>query len=86
MNEVDAMFAAAREIAEVIVANRSARRQAIKDASNARRRARYAAAPPKPNAPTAVIHVGDDDWYEPGCRCQFMNNPPCSWCEGGGEA
>lgn len=38
----------------------------------------HAAAPPKP---TPVVESDDaDPWVEPGCRCQIVRMPPCSWC------
>jgi hypothetical protein len=83
MTEADDFFAAARRLGEQISAQRVVQRQAVKDARNARRRQRYAAAP-KPVRPAKSVVVLDDDYeVDPGCRCQVVPTPPCSWCESG---
>lgn len=90
MTAVDDMFAAAREIAEIIVARRRARRKALLDAANARRRSRYAARKAAGTLPAklAPAPVQIDDCYdldnEPGCRCATVAMAPCGWCEEGG--
>lgn len=81
MTPADGMFEAARQLGEIVSAHRAAVRQATRDARNARRRARYAAAPPKPRP--VVTPIADED-YEPFCRCYVV--APCSFCESGGGA
>lgn len=37
-------------------------------------------------APRPVPVVDDVDYeVEDGCRCHLVANPPCTWCEYGGE-
>lgn len=74
----DDMWEAARRIGEIIVAQRAAARQAQQDARNARRRARYAAAPKRPTPTPPADPYGDG--HEPlGCLCHVA--APCGHCE-----
>lgn len=83
MTDVDGIFAAAKQLGEIISAQRAAHRQEVKDARNARRRRRYAAAPkPARRSNPATVQVDDD--VESECRCQLVPMAPCSWCESGG--
>ncbi len=80
MRTADDFWAAAKRLGEQIAAKRAADRKAEKDARNTRRRARYKANPPA-RKPKTVVDL-DDVEYEPGCRCNVVSNPPCTWCSG----
>jgi hypothetical protein len=73
----DDIWAAAKQLGEIIAARRAEEREAQRVARNARRRARYRANPPAPKTPTTVV-VDDDLNWEPSCRCHLA--APCAWC------
>lgn len=83
--DVDAVFEGARQFGERVAAERAARRKLARDARNARRRRAYAARPKPTRGPAASLVTYDEDPDE-GCRCNAVVNPPCPWCEGGGES
>lgn len=69
------------------------RRDRQRQTRNTRARQRYAArkAAGLPGRaakvePESIVYLDDAVGYdvEPGCRCQHISCPPCSWCEDGG--
>lgn len=84
MTDVDGIFAAAKQLGEIISAQRAAHRQEVKDARNARRRQRYRLAPKPVRRANLATQVDDDYDVEVGCRCHVVPMAPCSWCESGG--
>lgn len=81
----DDFFAAAFAMATAIHERHVAHQKALRDASNTRRRERYAAQKaagtlPRPQPPAEVEVELDRD---PGCYCH-LGHPPCGWCEDGG--
>lgn len=74
----DRMFDGAAELGRLIAAKRAADRQAVKDARNARRRARYATRGPRPTtAPARPVSTAEED-REPFCTCH--RSAPCHYC------
>lgn len=81
---IDAFFDAARQLGLQMQAESQARRQAVKDERNRRRRARYArtAGQPKGTSERVVLDEDyEDEDYEPFCRCHLA--APCVYCTGG---
>lgn len=79
MTSAERMFDGAAELGRLIAAKRAADRQAVKDARNARRRARYAARGPRPTTALPVlVSTAEEDW-EPFCTCHL--SAPCHYCE-----
>jgi hypothetical protein len=78
----DQAWAAAAELGRIIAEQRAAKRQATKDARNARRRARYRANPRPAKARVPVVVDDGEDAFEAACRCYIV--APCVFCESGG--
>jgi hypothetical protein len=77
MNEVEAIFAAARQLRDELVREIRERREVRRLRRNEMARIRYAENKTKPK----IIEKHDDSnlVYE-GCTC-FLGHPPCSYCE-----
>ncbi len=83
MADPDAIFDGIAALGRQIAEQRSALRQATKDARNAQRRRRYAATKhlPKPVKAAPVLpgdEWGSEDDWEDGCTC--YRSAPCHYC------
>ncbi len=84
MNGVDNLFAALREAGEQRLAETRAHRARMREAANARRRARYAARKAAGTLPARRRPIPEPEPdYEPECRCHVVPMPPCSFCADG---
>lgn len=84
MTNMDAFWAGAKQLGEQMMAEAAAKREAARDARNARRRARYARMPKPARKPKATVVVDVESELDEGCRCNVTPMPPCGWCENGG--
>lgn len=84
---IDYLFATLSAMADAEIERHEARQRRLRDASNARRRERYAARKAAGLIRTGASPVVE---FEPDpireCYCHVVAMPPCQWCESGQAA